>query len=132
MPSRDTLTRFVEMVEGGRFLEAMETFYAADATMQENEQPPRIGKDALLANERKVIGGTKRVTAQAVGPVFVDGDHAVVRWRFEFEGRDGSVRRVDEIAHQRWRGEKIVEEKFFYDPAQMAKAVAPTPPPPAA
>jgi hypothetical protein len=24
--------------------------------------------------------------------------------------------RIDELAHQRWEGEKIVEERFFYDP----------------
>jgi hypothetical protein len=125
MPSPDTLARFVEMVEGARFLEAIETFYAADATMQENEQPPRVGKPALLANERKVIGGTRRVTARCVPPLLVSGDHAVVRWVFEFEGRDGAVARIDELAYKRWRGEKIVEEKFFYDPSQMAASRAP-------
>lgn len=119
MPQRDTLERFVALVEAGRFLEAMEDFYAADATMQENEQPPRVGKPALLAAERKTLGGVKRVTAQCVRPLLVDGDHVVVRWRFEFENLDGRMRRVDELALQRWRGEKIVEEKFFYDPAQM-------------
>lgn len=119
MPAADTLTQFVELVEGGRFLEAIERFYAADATMQENEHPPRVGKQALLANERKVIGGTRRVTARCVRPWFVEGERVVVRWVFEFEGADGGVRRIDELALQRWRGEKIVEEKFFYDPAQM-------------
>ncbi len=120
MPSPATLERFVALVEGGRFLEAMEEFYAGDATMQENEQPPRVGKEALLANERKVIAGTARVRARHVAPLQVNGDHVVIRWIFEFEGADGSVRRVDELAWQRWRGEKIVEEKFFYDPSQMA------------
>ncbi len=119
MPQRDTVERFVALVEAGRFLEAMEDFYAADATMQENEHPPRVGKEALLAAERKTQGGVKRVAAQCVRPVFFDGDRVVVRWVFEFEGLDGRVRRVDELALQRWRGEKIVEEKFFYDPSQM-------------
>ena len=122
MPSQDTLARFVEMVEGSRFLEAIEQFYAADATMQENEHPPRVGKEALLANERKVMGATRQVTARCVRPLLADGDHVVVRWVFEFEGRDGVLARIDELALQRWRGEKIVEEKFFYDPAQMAPA----------
>lgn len=132
MPSAETLARFVAMVEGRQFLQAIEAFYAADATMQENEHPPRVGKDALLANERKVVGATRQVTARCVPPVLVNGDHVVVRWVFEFEGRDGAVARIDELALQRWRGEKIVEEKFFYDPSQMAKAAAVTPPPAAA
>ncbi len=120
MPAPESLQRFVALVEAGRFLEAMEDFYAGDATMQENEHPPRVGKEALLANERKVIAGTARATARHVPPLQVNGDHVVIRWVFEFEGADGSVRRVDELAWQRWRGERIVEEKFFYDPSQMA------------
>jgi hypothetical protein len=28
--------------------------------------------------------------------------------------------RIDELAHQRWEGDKIVEERFFYDPAAAA------------
>jgi len=122
VPAADTLTQFVELVEGGRFLEAIERFYAADATMQENERPPRVGKEALLANERKVLGSTRKVSARCRRPLFVDGDHVVVRWLFEFERADGGVTRIDELALQRWRGEKIVEEKFFYDPAQMVPA----------
>ena len=52
-------------------------------------------------------------------PVFVNGDHVVVRWIFEFESLDGARRRMEELAHQRWEGDRIVEEKFFYDPAQL-------------
>ena len=36
----------------------------------------------------------------------------------EFEWTDGSVTRMEELAYQRWEGECIAEEQFFYDPAQ--------------
>jgi hypothetical protein len=26
---------------------------------------------------------------------------------------------MDELAYQRWEGERIAEETFFYDPAQL-------------
>jgi hypothetical protein len=26
---------------------------------------------------------------------------------------------MEELAYQRWEGERIAEEKFFYDPAQL-------------
>jgi hypothetical protein len=26
---------------------------------------------------------------------------------------------MEELAHQRWRGDRIVEERFYYDPAQL-------------
>jgi hypothetical protein len=27
---------------------------------------------------------------------------------------------MEELAYQRWDGERVVEETFFYDPAQLA------------
>lgn len=124
MPNSDTLECFIALVEGNRFVEAIERFNADDATMQENHRAPRVGKAALLANERKVLEGSRSVSARCLRPVFVDGDRVVIRWLFEFEDRYRSVARVDELALQRWRSEQIVEEKFFYDPAQMKPAGA--------
>ena len=31
--------------------------------------------------------------------------------------KDGSIRRLDEIATQQWRGDRIFRERFDYDPA---------------
>jgi hypothetical protein len=64
------------------------------------------------------------VTSTCVRPVFVHGDRVVIRWIFEFVGLDGTVRRLEELAYQRWEGELIAEEQFFYDPAQFAPGPA--------
>ena len=32
----------------------------------------------------------------------------------------GTVTRLEELAWQRWEGERIAQEQFFYDPAQRA------------
>jgi hypothetical protein len=32
---------------------------------------------------------------------------------------EGGAMRIEELAHQRWQGEKIAEERFYYDPSQM-------------
>jgi hypothetical protein len=44
----------------------------------------------------------------------------VIRWQFRFDWLDGTVTKMEEIAYQRWEGERIAEETFFYDPAQRA------------
>jgi hypothetical protein len=59
------------------------------------------------------------VQSKCVRPVFVSGDRVVIRI-FEFEWLDGSVTRMEALASQRWEGERIAEETFFYDPAQRA------------
>jgi len=120
MPTTDTLERFVAMVERNAHVEAIETFYAPDAFMQENQAVPRRGRDNLAANERRVLAKAKSVTSTCVRPLFVEGDRVVIRWIFRFEWPDGTVTRMEELAYQRWVGERIVEETFFYDPAQLA------------
>ena len=98
----------------------MEEFYTEGATMRENQAPPRVGRAAHVANERLVMARARSVESRCIRPVLVNGDHVVVRWVFRFEWQDGSVTRIEELAWQRWEGERIAEEQFFYDPAQRA------------
>ena len=126
MPSRETLERFIARVEENVHDLAVEEFYTEDATMQENRAAPRVGRDAHVASERAVLARARRVHSECVRPVFVSGDRVVIRWRFRFEWRDGSVTEMEELAYQRWEGERVAEETFFYDPAQR------TPKPPGA
>ncbi|MGL4232547.1 MAG: nuclear transport factor 2 family protein [Casimicrobium sp.] len=119
MPSTDTVERFIARVESNAHAEAIEAFYAEHASMQENDAAPRVGRDLLVANERRVLSRAKTVSSKCIRPYFVSGDRVVIRWLFEFVWQDDSTTRIDEIAYQRWEDERIAEEKFFYDPAQM-------------
>jgi ketosteroid isomerase-like protein len=119
MPSQERIEGLIERVERGEFLAAIEEYYGEDATMQENEQTPRAGREALLANERNVLRAFEKVRGHCVRPVLVSGDTAVIRWVFEFTARDGAAIRLDELALQRWQGDRIAEERFYYDPVQM-------------
>jgi len=119
MPSPETLERFISAVEANDHVGAIERFYAPDASMQENESEPRRGRDTLVANERAVLARMRSVTSRCVRPVLAAGDRVIIRWIFEFETLEGATRRMEELAYQRWDGDRIVEEKFFYDPAQL-------------
>lgn len=116
---QDTVEKFVAAVEAGDTVQALLDFYAEDASMQENTGPPRRGREALVAHERRNLAGVRWQRAFCVRPVLVAGDRAVVRWRFEFETQAGRVQRFEELAYQVWRDGRIVEETFFYDPAQF-------------
>ena len=118
MPATETLERFIARVEDNAHAEACEEFYTSESSMQENQSAPRIGRDAHVANERKLLSRAKSVVSQCVRPVFVNGNKVVIRWIFHFEWLDGSVTHMEELAYQRWEGERIAEETFFYDPAQ--------------
>jgi hypothetical protein len=118
MPTAETLERFIARVEQNAHVEAIEEFYAPNASMQENQTPPRVGRDTLVEGERRTLSLARSVTSSCVRPIFVHGDRVVIRWIFRFEWLDVSVTDMEELACQRWDGERIVEEQFFYDPAQ--------------
>lgn len=122
MPSRETIEAFAKMVESGDHVGAIERFYAADASTRENMAEPLRGRDALAAKERKVLSSYKSVATYRLSPILMDGDRVMFHWRFEFTPEEGPVRALEEIALQTWRGEELIEERFFYDPRQMAKA----------
>ena len=118
MPSPETLERFIARVEENAHAEAIEEFYTEGAAIRENQTAPRVGRDALVAGERQVLARARSVASKCIRPVLVDGDTVVVRWIFEFAWLDGSTTRMEELAYQRWDGERIADEQFFYDPAQ--------------
>jgi len=125
MPTAETLEQFIALVESNAHVEAVERFYTADASMQENQSAPRVGRDSHAANERRVLAKAKSLSSTCVRPVFVSGDKVVIRWIFQFEWHDGTVTRMEELAYQRWAGERIEEETFFYDPAQLVPRPSP-------
>jgi hypothetical protein len=118
MPTSDTLERFIARVEENAHAEAIEEFYALYAALRENQAEPKTGRDLLAANERKLFARAKSVSSKCIRPVLSNGDIVVVRWIFQFDWLDGTITRMEELAYQRWEGERIVEETFFYDPAQ--------------
>ena len=124
MPRTETLEEFIALVERNAHVEAIDAFYVPNASMQENQSAPRRGRDNLRANERRVLAKAKTVTSACIRPVFVNGDRVVIRWIFRFEWLDGTVTRIEELAYQRWEGERIAEETFFYDPAQLVPNAA--------
>ncbi len=120
MPTSETLERFIARVEQNAHAEAIAEFYTLDASMQENLSPPRVGREVLIENERRTLAKAKSVQSACVRPALMNGDIVVIRWIFEFEWLDGSTMRLEELAYQRWEGERIVQEQFFYDPSQFA------------
>ena len=118
MPSRERVLALVAMVEKAQFVEAIEEFYHANASMQENQDPPRVGREALAAEERATMARFKSMTTRPVETLLIDGDLVVIRWTFEFTPPAGPPIVLEELALQRWEGDRIAHEQFYYDPRQ--------------
>ncbi len=119
MPTRSAVDAFVAQVISGDHVGAIRDWYHEDAWMAENQAAPRTGgRAALMAQEAAMLARCRSVETELLGGPVVDGDTVAIRWRFTFTFEDGRVMRQEEVAWQLWRGDKVAEETFFYDPGQ--------------
>jgi len=119
MPSIQTVERFVQLVETGSGLDAIDVFYAEDVAVRENQAPARVGKAALVANETAAQAAISDLRARCVRPILAADDIVVIRWIFDYRDSQGRAVHFEELAYQRWVGDTIQEEQFFYDPGQF-------------
>lgn len=119
MPERKRVEDFIRAVVSGAHVEAIEQFYHEDASMRENNKEPRRGRATLMAHEAAALRRVARMHTQPVETFLVDGDQVAVKWTFDITDAKGVTRRMEEVALQRWRGDRIAEERFFYDPAAI-------------
>jgi len=103
-----------ELILADRPEAAIERFYAADATLQENSEPPVVGKPAILARERgflKNVASAERPVLHASG---VGEDTSFSEWSYDMTFKDGTRFVLHEVARRRWKDGLVVSERFYY------------------
>ena len=101
-----------EMTRQGKILDALEKFYAPDATFQEGNQPARVGRaaqhkhlSAFFATLKAFKGAT--LHAQGVGE-----NVTITEWTFDMVGPNGPIV-WNEILRRQWKDGKVVSERFY-------------------
>jgi len=113
MPLTKTIENFIKAVEEEPHDIVIERFYTTDASIQENLNAPRVGLENLILNEQTMLSNASVVHSKCKRPFFQIDDRVVIRWQFRFEWMDGSITEIEEIAYQKWKGDKIHKEQFF-------------------
>jgi hypothetical protein len=119
MPTKERLAEFIATVERNEHVEAIERFHAKDASMQENNAPPRVGRDVLVEHEAAALARLSKMDTRPAVLVLHDGDNVVIQWIFLMTNKDGVTLKFEELTHQVWKGDRIVRERFFYDSRQF-------------
>lgn len=122
MPDRDVIEQLIRYTVEGRSEAALLAFYADDVVIQENNQPPRVGRAASIARNRDAVQWTRAVHEISVPRVLIDGNLVVIEWHAEWTLSSGQRIRIEELALQSWEGNRIVFERFFYDPQPLVEA----------
>ena len=104
----------IAKVVGGKALEAFDRYYADDVTMQENEQPPRIGKAACRAFEVDFLSKIKAVRTYVCDGYVISGNKAFIVYRIDADHAEWGTLNMSEVAIQEWSNGKVVREKFVY------------------
>jgi alcohol dehydrogenase class IV len=125
MVDRSRVLEFVDAVVHGNHADAIRNFYHPAASMQENLAAPRCGRDQLVAHEVASLARIQGILTHPPRTVLIEQDTAVIEWVFDITDRTGAVRRLQEVAVQRWESDLIIEERFFYDSATAWKPVQP-------
>jgi len=112
---RTLVDQLNQMILEGKILEAFEKFYADDVVMQDNDYPVRVGKDVNRQYEEAFVNGLTAFRGAKVHNVIISDGIAVVEWWMDFTHKDYGDRNYRQVAVQRWKNGKIVEEKFYYN-----------------
>ena len=103
-----------DLVLQGKALDAFEKYYHDDVIMQENDNPPTIGK---AANRQREIEFFDSITAfRSAKPLKVTVGEGItmVQWQYDYTHKDWGVRNYTQVSVQEWKDGKIIREQFFY------------------
>jgi ketosteroid isomerase-like protein len=119
---RDLVHDLNEHIGTGKILEAMETFYASNTSMQENRNTPTVGLAENIEREKQFLAQVKEFKGFGTHAVGVDGGEdgtgtALVESWMEFVNTEGRDVRMEQVSVQRWQDGKIVHERYYYDSA---------------
>jgi hypothetical protein len=118
-PSQALVRSLIRRVEQQDYVGALAHFYHDDASIQENRDPPRVGRDALIAHEMDLLVRYGQIHVRKVERFAINGDIVFINWQFEFDVAGVGKRQVDTVAMQTWDGDRIRRECLYFDPRQI-------------
>jgi hypothetical protein len=83
----------------------------------ENRELARAGLQACLTHEQNALGALRgQLRAKALS-LAVDerSGTSFIEWLLRFTDHDGRPMRLEQVAVQKWDGDKISQERFYYE-----------------
>jgi hypothetical protein len=106
--------RLNEMILSGRGMEAFEEFYADDVVMQENFEPPCVGKNANREREQRFFASIEQFHGAECTHSAVGDGVTFSEWTMDVTLRDTGRMVLRQVARRLWRDGKVVHERFYY------------------
>lgn len=102
------------LVLQGQAMEAFEKYYGDDVVMQENEQPPTVGKEANRQREQEFFAQITEFRGLELKNVAFGDNVIISEWFADYTHADWGKRTYQQVSVQQWRDGKVVHERFYY------------------
>jgi hypothetical protein len=113
----DKAKNIYDMLAQGKMLEAFEKYYHKDVVMVEANGEARKGKEVNRKFETEFLGSVKEFHGSGVNSITSnekDGVTTVESW-MDVTFKDGKRVKMEQVAVQRWQGDQIIKERFYYN-----------------
>ena len=106
-----------DMLAKGKLLDAFDKYYHKDVVMVEATGETRKGKDANRKFQEDFMGMVKDVHGSGVKAIASNEKEAttIVESWMDVTMKDGKRNMMEEVANQKWNGDKIIHERFYYN-----------------
>lgn len=98
----------------GKAMDVFEQYYADDVVMQENDNPPTVGKVANRQRELEFFSKLTEFRGAEVKSVAYGDDVIISEWFLDYTHADWGKRTYDQVSVQKWKDGKVVYERFYY------------------
>lgn len=105
------------MIGQGQLLEAFEKYYHEDVVMVEANGEERKGKDTNREFEKQWLSSVKEMHGGGVIGITANEDEGVtmVETWMDSTFQDGNRMKMEEVCVQKWKGDQIIRERFYYN-----------------
>ena len=113
----DKAKNIYDMSAQGQMLDAFEKYYHRDVVMIEATGEVRKGKEVNRKFETDFLGSVKEFHGSGVNALTSnekDGVTMVETW-MDLTFKDGNRVKMEEVSVQRWKGDQIISERFYYN-----------------
>ncbi len=111
-----------DMIAHGQLMDAFEKYYHTNVTMVEATGEERKGKEANRKFQNEFLGNIKEVNGSGVTSITENDrdDVTMVESWMDITFKDGKRSKMEEVAVQKWKDDKIIYERFYYNTPHQA------------
>ena len=105
------------MTGQGKMMEAFEKYYHEDVVMVEATGEERKGKAVNREFEKQWMSSLKEMHGGGVTAMTSDEEAGITMYESWMDAtfQDGNRMKMEEVAVQKWQGDQIIHERFYYN-----------------